>query len=137
MADFQKLNELDDYTVASGDPDPRGWQVTSSDGRDIGRVRDLVVDTAAMKARYLDVEVDRGLDPAGGERHLLVPTEAVRIGDREREQKRITLDVTPESAARAAQRDAGITEAAQTARDWPSAGPAACNVRLTRGGHNG
>lgn len=137
MSDFRNLSDLDDYRVAADDPDPRGWQVTSRDGRDIGRVRDLVVDTAAMKARYLDVEVDAALNPSPGERHLLIPTEAVAIGDRERQQKRITLGVTPESAVSAAQADAVVTDPDRMARSWPHAGATACDVRLTRGGRNG
>lgn len=137
MQDLKRLNELDDFRVADDDPDPRGWQVTSTDGRDIGRVRDLVVDTAEMKARYLDVEVDAAVDPSPRERHLLVPTEAVRIGDSEREQQRITLGISPELAASAAQADTTVRDPERLAREWPSAGPSACDVRVTRGGRRG
>lgn len=61
--DLKNLNELDDYQVGADDADPRGWQVTATDGRGIGRVADLIVDTDSMKVRYLDVEVDRALSP--------------------------------------------------------------------------
>ena len=68
--DLKNLNELDDYQVGADDADPRGWQVTATDGRGIGRVADLIVDTDSMKVRYLDVEVDRALSPNYGMRGL-------------------------------------------------------------------
>jgi len=55
------LKELKDYKVAKDDPDVRGWEVIARDGRTIGKVNDLLVDTAAMRVRYLDVELDRDL----------------------------------------------------------------------------
>lgn len=57
------------YKVADGDPDVRGWEVIGSDGRRIGEVDDLLVDTAAMKVRYLEVRLDRHLaeDAQGAE----------------------------------------------------------------------
>jgi len=55
------LKDLADFKVASGDPDVRGWNVIGSDGRTIGEVNDLLVDTAALRVRYLDVELDRDL----------------------------------------------------------------------------
>ena len=65
-----RLDELDDIEVASHDPDPRGWQVVDSDGHRVGRVDHVIGDTAAMKARYLTVEVD---DDLATDRHVLVP----------------------------------------------------------------
>ncbi len=136
--DLKNLNELDDYQVAADDADPRGWQVTATDGRGIGRVADLIVDTDSMKVRYLDVEVDRALSPTARERHLFVPTEAVAIGERERELKRITLPLTPESAERAAgTADRIPTAAAPSALKWPPAGSNGCDVHVIRGGRNG
>jgi PRC-barrel domain protein len=55
------LKDLKDYKVAKDDPDVRGWTVTGRDGRKIGEVNDLLVDTVAMRVRYLDVELDRDL----------------------------------------------------------------------------
>jgi PRC-barrel domain len=55
------LKELKDYKVAKDDPDVRGWEVITRDSRRIGKVNDLLVDTAAMRVRYLDVELDRDL----------------------------------------------------------------------------
>ncbi|MEA2563258.1 MAG: hypothetical protein QOH06_4762 [Acidobacteriota bacterium] len=72
------LRNLRGYKVADGDPDVRGWEVAGADGLRIGTVNDLLVDTVAGKARYLDIELDPSLylkgNPTGieaqDERHL-------------------------------------------------------------------
>jgi len=72
---LQRLSDADGFDVAENEPDIRGWDVVVSDGTKIGEVDDLMVDTAAMKARYIDIELDRkalGIDDA---RHALVPIE--------------------------------------------------------------
>ena len=61
VSQIAPLKELKDYKVASDDPDVRGWNVIGRDGRTIGEVHDLLVDTGAMRARYLDVELDHEL----------------------------------------------------------------------------
>jgi PRC-barrel domain protein len=58
------LRTLHNYRIAEGDPDVRGWDVLAADGRKIGEVDDLLVDTRALKARYLEVTLD--LDPLQG-----------------------------------------------------------------------
>ena len=52
------LRRLHNYRVAAGDPDVCGWLVLGADGRRIGEVDDILVDTAALRARYLDVTLD-------------------------------------------------------------------------------
>ena len=85
------LDELDDYQVAEGDPDVRGWDVMASDGRKIGEVDELLVDTQAMKVRYLDVDLsDEIIASAGGEdRHVLIPIGYARL---EASDSRIRID---------------------------------------------
>lgn len=75
------LDELDDFKVADGDPDVRGWDVLSADGRKIGEVDNLLIDTAAMKVRYLEVDVDREVTNATEERHVLVPIGYARLDE--------------------------------------------------------
>ena len=75
------LDELDDFKVAEGDPDVRGWDVLSADGRKIGEVENLLVDTAAMKVRYLEVDVDRDVLDTSDERHILVPIGYARLDE--------------------------------------------------------
>ena len=55
------LRNLPGYKVADEDPDVRGWEVVGGDGTRIGAVNDLLVDTVAGKARYLDIELDSAL----------------------------------------------------------------------------
>jgi uncharacterized protein (TIGR02271 family) len=75
------LRDLGDYEIAEGYPDPRGWRVRSSDGRDVGKVDDLIVDTGTMRTRYLAVRLD---DEVAGDRDrhdVLVPIGAARLDD--------------------------------------------------------
>jgi uncharacterized protein (TIGR02271 family) len=86
-----RLRDMDDYKVADGYPDITGWDVKASDGTKIGEVKDLVVDTQAMRARYVDVELDRSVtelarDAAtpgdqSDDRHVLLPIGDVRLDD--------------------------------------------------------
>lgn len=73
------LGQLDDFKVADGEPDVRGWEVLASDGRKIGEVDELLVDTAAMKVRYLDVDVDDAMVAGGADRHVLIPIGYARL----------------------------------------------------------
>src|SRR5215213_8675337 len=66
------LKDLGDYEVAEGYPDPRGWTVRTADGADVGKVRDLIVDTETMRTRYLAVRL---------ERDVLVPIGAARLDE--------------------------------------------------------
>jgi uncharacterized protein (TIGR02271 family) len=73
-----QLSDLDNYEVADNDPDVRGWDVISADGTKIGEVEDLVVDTTAMKVRYLDVEVEK--DYRADDNHrILIPVGHARL----------------------------------------------------------
>ena len=84
--DLAALSKLSDYAVADDSTDVRGWQVTGSTSEDIGRVDDLIVDRAAMKARYLVVALERGdtgRSTASTEtaHPVLVPVSRVRIDE--------------------------------------------------------
>lgn len=93
-----KLDELSDYKVASDDPDVRNWEVRDADNRVIGKVDDLLVNKAARRVVYLDVEVDKSIidarhDPYGrpenmdirefvnkdGENHVIIPIGMVNL----------------------------------------------------------
>jgi len=82
------LDQLDDFRVASGDPDVRGWEVMGADGRKLGEVDELLVDTTAMKVRYLDVDLDAEVGGAA-DRHVLVPIGYARL---DREHDRVIVD---------------------------------------------
>ncbi|MDP2314626.1 MAG: PRC and DUF2382 domain-containing protein [Pseudomonadota bacterium] len=75
------LGELDDYRVANGNPDIRGWEVYGADSQRLGDVRELIVDTDAMKARYMVVRLDRKVPNASGDRNVIVPIGRARLDD--------------------------------------------------------
>lgn len=83
------IDKLDDFKVAEGDPDVRGWEVTASDGRKIGEVDNLLIDTAAMKVRYLDVDLDDDLLENDDDRHVLIPIGYARLNE---DDDRILVD---------------------------------------------
>jgi sporulation protein YlmC with PRC-barrel domain len=106
------LDDLDDFRVAGDDPDPRGWEVVAADGGRIGEVDDLLVDTGAMKVRYLDVGVDDGVS-AEPDRHVLVPIGYARI---DRDHDRVIVDGLSSADLRAipSYRHGPITRAFET-----------------------
>ena len=75
------LGDLKEFKVADGDPDIRGWSVKTSDGVKLGKVADLLVDAAAMKARYMELSLDKGVLDIEEDRHVLVPIGAARLVD--------------------------------------------------------
>lgn len=75
------LDELDDFEIAEGDPDVRGWEVLSADGQKIGEVDNLLIDPAAMKVRYLDVDLESSLLENNADRHILVPIGYARLDE--------------------------------------------------------
>ena len=76
------MNQLSGYKVADGEPDIRGWDVMTSDGRRLGRVDDLLVDTQANKVRYVEVE-------GGTQGHVTIPIGYARL---ERDSKQVLVD---------------------------------------------
>ncbi len=85
-----RLNDLDEFKVADGYPDPRGWDVKTTDGQKVGTVDDLIVDTQQMRVRYMSVKVDRSLAQAARDAatpgdqadHTLLPIGSVQLDDR-------------------------------------------------------
>lgn len=75
------LDDMDQYKVAEGDPDIRGWTVKTVDGRSAGKVEGLVVDADALRVEYLDVELDRKNLNLQDDRHVLVPISTARLDD--------------------------------------------------------
>jgi uncharacterized protein (TIGR02271 family) len=81
-ARLARLGDLDDYDVADGEPDVRGWNVRTSDGRHGGRVAELIADLSAMEVRYLDVELDKEALRLGQTRHVLVPISIAALDEK-------------------------------------------------------
>jgi len=83
MADIKgnlrRFSDMENVDIAEGDPDPRGWDVVSRDGRELGEVEDLVVDTNAMKVRCLEVSLDKDTFGIDDDRHVLLPLETAHL----------------------------------------------------------
>ncbi len=54
------MRTLSGWSLAEGDPDPRGMTVIGSDGATAGVVRDLWIDRSVKILRYLEVEIEGG-----------------------------------------------------------------------------
>ena len=90
-----RLKDLDDYKVASDDPDVRGWDVVSGDNEKIGKVDELIVDTKRMKVRYLVVDVKDEVELEGKDKHMLVPVGTARLHEKNNDV--IVSNITRES----------------------------------------
>jgi photosynthetic reaction center H subunit len=73
------LSQLDDYEVADGYPEIRGWQVRDAADRPIGRVHDLLVDVGELRVRYLDVELGSKFARTEADRRVLIPVESADL----------------------------------------------------------
>jgi sporulation protein YlmC with PRC-barrel domain len=76
------LSEARSFKLESGAPDPKGWNVFGSDGERLGTVHQLLVDPAALKIRFLDVDLLDDLFLLRDDRHVLVPLEHVELKER-------------------------------------------------------
>jgi sporulation protein YlmC with PRC-barrel domain len=79
------LREAKDFKISQGDPDVRGWNVFGADGERVGTVKEMLVDPAAMKIRYLAVDLLNDLFLLKEDRHVLIPIEAVELKERGRD----------------------------------------------------
>jgi hypothetical protein len=80
-----------EYALPDPLPDPRGWKVALPDGRRVGEVSDLVVDTDRLVVKYVEVKVDT--DVAGDDDiYRLVPVSAARLDD---DRELVVIDRLP------------------------------------------
>ncbi len=77
------IDELKDFSIASGEPDVRGWEVRTLNGREVGEVEDLLIDPARGEVVMLEVDLDRS------GRHVNVPLRSVQL---DREHHHIIVD---------------------------------------------
>jgi len=61
------MRTADGFSVAEGDPDPRGLPVKACDGQVAGTIADIWVDRSEPQVRYYEVQL------ADGGRHVLLP----------------------------------------------------------------
>jgi sporulation protein YlmC with PRC-barrel domain len=94
-AQIAPLSDLHDFQVADGYRDIRGWRVDSADGREVGKVHDLLVDLDGMRTRYIDVRLHSSIAASHGDRDVLVPIGSARVAD---EGDVVVLPLTAERA---------------------------------------
>jgi sporulation protein YlmC with PRC-barrel domain len=87
------LGALNDFEVAQGYPDVRGWKVMSSDGQEVGKVHELLIDVDNLRTRYLDVRLTSELAATPGDRDVLVPIGTANVVD---DQKLVRVPLTAE-----------------------------------------
>jgi sporulation protein YlmC with PRC-barrel domain len=75
------LNTMKGFMIADPAPDIRGWEARLRDGRRVGRVDDLIVDTTELSTKYVEVKVDHDVTGASEDTWVLVPISATHIHD--------------------------------------------------------
>ena len=131
------LDRLPDFKVADEDPDVRGWDVVASDGRKIGEVEELLVDTAAMKVRYLAVDRESDLLDTDGESTFLVPIGIARLDPADDRVVIDSLASTDLVAVPGYRRETGVTRDYETTirthydRGYTAAGTTAAAAAAT------
>lgn len=73
------LGTLGKFEVAENFRDPRGWDVLLGDGSRVGKVNELIVDTEALKTRYLEVKLDGKPIGFDHDRTVLIPVGSARL----------------------------------------------------------
>lgn len=86
-----RLSDLPDYEIDEGHPDIRGWPARGSNGRELGVIGELLVDTD--QDRIVAAEVHLGVGAAGVRGNLIstarVPIESVQL----RRDRYVVVDV--------------------------------------------
>jgi sporulation protein YlmC with PRC-barrel domain len=79
LAHFSDLD--DDYMIADPIADFRHWDITLPDGRRVGKVDDLIVDTSTWMVKYVEAKIDKDVLLADEDRYTLLPVESVRLDE--------------------------------------------------------
>jgi sporulation protein YlmC with PRC-barrel domain len=73
--------DLDDFKLPKDEPDPRGWDVRSTDGAKVGKVEDLLFDTRERRVRYIEIALDKDLAKDTERDYTLIPIGQARLND--------------------------------------------------------
>ena|SRR5690348_4494544 len=109
-----RLSDLGSWDVAEGEPDIRGWEVRTVGGRELGKIKELLVDPEAGEVIMMDVDL------SGSDRHAMVPLRIVEIDRARRVVRMDSADLTAEEQA--AVDDAKGERAAVGDRTWADKG---------------
>ena len=94
------MSTLGSWTVSSGEPDIRGWEVRTVSGRQLGAVSDLLIDQGKGEVVLLDVDLP------GTDRHTFVPIRVVQI---DRGKRIVVMDSADLPESDLAREAGGIT----------------------------
>jgi sporulation protein YlmC with PRC-barrel domain len=113
-----KLSDLGNWDVAEGEPDIRGWEVRTIGGRELGKVKELLVDPDAGEVVMLDVDL------TGSDRRAQVPLRIIEIDRARRVVRMDSADLAPaaQEAVAEATGDAAPRERAARERTWSDTG---------------
>lgn len=78
-----RLKDTDDLKIVKEDPDVRGWPVLTADNLEVGKVDELIIDTTAMKVRYMVVDLYDDYAADKIDHYLLLPIGAARLHEKE------------------------------------------------------
>lgn len=79
---LQELGESD-FEIVDGQPDIRGWDVKTADGKAIGEVDELILDAQARKVRYMIVDVDDDALDLDDDRKVVIPIGLAELHEKE------------------------------------------------------
>ncbi len=75
--DLERLDQMDDYEVEEGDPDPRGYDVYGRNDEQIGTIDGLLASSSTMKAHFAIVDTGGWFS---GKKYA-IPVEDIRLRD--------------------------------------------------------
>ena len=111
-----RLSDMGGWNVVEGEPDIRHWEVRTIGGRDLGTVKELLIDPDAGEAVMLEVDL------SGSERRALVPLRIVEVDRRARVVRMDSADLAAaEQPSVSDARDAAAPEGAARDGDVPRA----------------
>lgn len=96
-----RLEDLDNYKIADGQPDIRGWKVKTTDGTEVGKVTNLIADTGTMDVRYVETRVKPEVLGTSDDECVLIPIGAARLND---DDDTVIVDRLPAAGLRGAPR---------------------------------
>lgn len=113
------LKDMGSWDVAEGEPDIRGWEVRTVGGRELGKIKELLVDPEAGEVVMLDVDL------TGSDQHSLVPLRIVEIDRPRRIVRMDSADLTPAERAAAdksEEKDRSAEHVEDRERRWADTG---------------
>jgi uncharacterized protein (TIGR02271 family) len=129
---LERMSQLNDFDIAPGEPDIRGWTVKTAQGREIGSVSDLIIAPEAMKVRQIEVNLNRDVRPGSGEHQVMAPIASADIDTRDKSVILHGLTAEQIGTLPAYGRDADARAAADLPTEYARSSDAAAARTLTR-----